>query len=76
MLLTRDPVSLVGVVVDHKYSLGGVPLTGDRAAGLARLVASLRTTLHHRRQQLRDQGKALEVGPDNPLTQQAFVNQR
>ena len=49
-----------------------------RGAGVNRVRvawATPGTALHDRRQKLRAHGKALEVGPDNSLTQQAFAKQ-
>ena len=50
-----------------------------RGAGVSQVQvawATPGTALHRRREQLRAQGKALEVGPEDSLTQQAFVKQQ
>ncbi|MGH3630168.1 MAG: DUF6424 family protein [Sciscionella sp.] len=49
-----------------------------RGAGVSRVRvawATPGTALHDQRENLRAQGKALEVGPNSPLTQQAFIKQ-
>jgi hypothetical protein len=50
-----------------------------RGAGVSQVQvawATPGTALHRRREQLRAQGRALEVGPEDSLTQQAFVKQQ
>jgi hypothetical protein len=50
-----------------------------RGTGVSRVRvawATPGTPLHRRREEFRTQGKALEVGPDDSLTQQAFAKQQ
>jgi hypothetical protein len=70
VLWVTDPQSNTPVAV--------VPVA-QRGAGVSRVRvawATPGTALHDRREELRAQGKALEVGPTNSLTQQAFVKQQ
>jgi hypothetical protein len=67
-------------VTDPKsHTPAAVVPVAPRGAGVNRVQvawATLGTALHRRRQELRAQGQALEVGPNDPLTQQAFAKQQ
>jgi hypothetical protein len=62
----------------ESHTPAAVVPVAPRGAGVSRVRvawATPGTALHRRRQNLRAHGKALEVGPDDSLTQQAFAKQ-